>query len=380
MLSSAMLILMTSIATAPPEVSKENLRATLEHLATYSTRNTNTDECEKAVHAIADRFRAIPGLEVEVMPYDVKAGRRIVKDRTVYQVVATLRGTTEKRVIVGGHLDTINLTGDPMTVKAPGINDDGSGVALTLECARLLAAQGNFLNTLVFVAFTGEEQGLLGSGALSARAKTNKWAIEAMLNNDTVGSSAAKGLKDKKRVRLYSEEEATHNSREAARFIEWNARGKVKGVSPWLVFRRDRFQRGGDHTPFNRDGFNAVRFVEAVERLDVQHTDKDLIEHIDFDYLAAVTALNAHTLKTFANAEDAPTNVAYDARQAHDTTIRWKGKPGVQYRVYWRESSSSTWQGSELAGAVETFTVKKKNKDDHVFAVGAEGGVPVSAG
>lgn len=376
-----MLLLMTSTATTPIAVSKENLRATLEHLATYPTRNTNTDECVRAVNAMAERFRAIPGLEVEVMPYEVKAGRRIVKDRTVYQVVATLRGTSERRVIVGGHLDTINLSGDPLTAISPGINDDGSGVALTLECARILA-QGKWRNTLVFVAFTGEEQGLFGSGALAQRAKDQKWTIEAMLNNDTVGSSAAKDLKDKKRVRLYSEEETTptHNSREAARFIEWNARGKVKGVAPWLVFRRDRFQRSGDHTPFNRQGFNAVRFVEAVERLDVQHTDKDLIENIDFDYLAGVTALNVHTLQTFANADDAPTNVQYDARQAHDTIIRWKAKPGVQYRVYWRESSSSVWQGSELAGAVETFTVKKKNKDDHVFAVGAEGGVPVSAG
>ena len=362
------------------EVSKDSLRQTLTHLSTYPTRNTNTPELEKAAEWVASEFKKIPGLRVELMRYDVKKGRRVVADKSVVQVVATLPGESDKKVIVGGHLDTINLTGDPLTAIAPGINDDGSGVALTLECARILS-QKRWRNTLVFVAFSGEEQGLFGSGALAERAQKESWKIEAMLNNDTVGASQGPGkLKDKKRVRLYSEESTDHNSRELARFIEWETRGKVKGFSPWLVFRKDRFQRGGDHTPFNIKGFNAVRFVEAIEYLTHQHTDKDTLEGIDFDYLANVVRLNLISLSSFASAADAPTNVRYDAKQAHDTIVRWNSQPGVSYRVYWRESSSSVWQGMVEAGEKNEITIKGKNKDDHVFAVGAVGGVPISEG
>lgn len=362
------------------EVSKDSLRQTLTHLSTYPTRNTNTPELEKAAEWVASEFKKIPGLRVELMRYDVKKGRRVVADKSVVQVVATLPGESDKKVIVGGHLDTINLTGDPLTAIAPGINDDGSGVALTLECARILS-QKRWRNTLVFVAFSGEEQGLFGSGALAEKAQKESWKIEAMLNNDTVGASQGPGkLKDKKRVRLYSEESTDHNSRELARFIEWETRGKVKGFSPWLVFRKDRFQRGGDHTPFNIKGFNAVRFVEAIEYLTHQHTDKDTLEGIDFDYLANVVRLNLISLSSFASAADAPTNVRYDAKQAHDTIVRWNSQPGVSYRVYWRESSSSVWQGMVEAGEKNEVSIKGKNKDDHVFAVGAVGGVPISAG
>jgi len=362
------------------EVSKDSLRQTLTHLSTYPTRNTNTPELEKAAEWVASEFKKIQGLRVELMRYDVKKGRRVVADKSVVQVVATLPGESDKKVIVGGHLDTINLTGDPLTAIAPGINDDGSGVALTLECARILS-QKRWRNTLVFVAFSGEEQGLFGSGALAERAQKESWKIEAMLNNDTVGASQGPGkLKDKKRVRLYSEESTDHNSRELARFIEWETRGKVKGFSPWLVFRKDRFQRGGDHTPFNIKGFNAVRFVEAIEYLTHQHTDKDTLEGIDFDYLANVVRLNLISLSSFASAADAPTNVRYDAKQAHDTIVRWNSQPGVSYRVYWRESSSSVWQGMVEAGEKNEVIIKGKNKDDHVFAVGAVGGVPISAG
>jgi Zn-dependent M28 family amino/carboxypeptidase len=361
------------------EVSTAKLKETLTQLASYPTRNTSSPELERAAEWVAGEFRKIAGLQVELMKYDIKKGRRVPADKTVVQVVATLPGESSKRVIVGGHLDTINLGGDPLTAKAPGINDDGSGVALTLECARVLS-QKKWRNTLVFVAFSGEEQGLFGSTALAQRAKKEGWKIEAMLNNDTVGASQGpKSMKDKKRVRLYSEETADHNSRELARWIEFEARGKVKGFSPWLVFRRDRFQRGGDHTPFNKEGFNAVRFIESVEALERQHTEKDTLDGIDFEYLANVVRLNLVSMSALANADDAPLNVRYDAKQSYDTVVRWDKKPRVQYVVYWRESSSSTWGGSVLAGEAGELTVKGKNKDDHVFAVGAVGGVPVSA-
>ncbi len=370
------------------QVSTDHLKATLTELATYPTRNTSSPGLTKAAEWVASEFRKIPGLQVEIMQYDIKKNRRVPEDKTVVQVIAVLPGETDRRILVGGHLDTINLGGDTLTATAPGINDDGSGVALTLESARILS-QKKWHNTLVFVAFSGEEQGLNGSGALAARAKAEKWNLEAVLSNDTVGSSRAGDVKDTKRIRLYSEElpplkrgevGVEHNSRELARFIEWNSRGKLGGFSPWLVFRKDRFQRGGDHTPFNNQGFTAVRFVEAIEWLEHQHTEKDTIEWIDFGYLANVTKMNILTMESLAVAGEAPTGVAYDAKQAHDTSIHWKSNPGVSYVVYWRETSSPTWQGSVKVGEVDKAVVKGKNKDDHIFAVGAEGGIPVSAG
>ncbi|MBS1701024.1 MAG: M20/M25/M40 family metallo-hydrolase [Armatimonadetes bacterium] len=366
------------------QVSIDHLKATLQHLSTYPTRNTSTPELKQAAEWVASEFRKIPGLKVEIMEYDVKKGRRVPEDKTVVQVIATLPGETDHKVIVGGHLDTINLGGDVMTAKAPGINDDGSGVALTLESARILS-QRKWHNTFVFVAFSGEEQGLFGSTALAERAKKEGWNIDAVLSNDTVGSSMASDMKDKKRVRLYSEEVTDpnlpqHNSRELARFIEWNSRGKLKGFAPWLVFRRDRFQRGGDHTPFNKVGYTAVRFVEAIEWLEHQHTEKDTLEWIDFNYLANVTKLNILSMEALGDAAEAPDHVRYDLKQAHDTTIHWTAKPGVKYVVYWRETSSPTWQGAVEVGETDHAVIKGKNKDDHTFAVGTVGGIPIPLG
>jgi hypothetical protein len=371
----AVAVLLPKIAS---DISQANLRSTLTHLGTYPTRNINTDYCTKAAEWIAEQYRQIPGMEVELFHYQVKKGRRVVEDRDVVEVVATLRGSTEQRVMMGGHFDTINLQGDPKTAIAPGINDDGSGVAATLECARVMA-QAKWKNTLVFVAFSGEEQGLLGSAALAARAKSEKWQIDALLNNDIVGGSQSGTLKDKKRVRLYSEESDTHNSRELARWIEWNARGKVKGFAPWLVLRKDRFQRGGDHTSFNLAGFTGVRFTETIEALDHQHNETDTIEGIDFGYLANVCRVNLVALQGLANAGPAPTAVAYDPKQAHSTIVRWKGTPGTRYIVYWRASSSTLWEGSSEVGEANEATIKNINKDDHIFAVGSVGGVPISA-
>jgi Zn-dependent M28 family amino/carboxypeptidase len=175
-------------ASLMSQVSTDHLKATLTELSTYPTRNTSSLGLTKAAEWVANEFKKIPGLQVEIMQYAVKKGRRVPEDKTVVQVIAVLPGVTDRRVLVGGHLDTINLGGDPLASKAPGINDDGSGVALTLESARLLATQ-KWHNTLVFVAFSGEEQGLFGSGALAAKAKEEKWNLEAVLSNDTVGSS-----------------------------------------------------------------------------------------------------------------------------------------------------------------------------------------------
>jgi Zn-dependent M28 family amino/carboxypeptidase len=332
----------------------------------------------EAAEWLASEYRKIPGLEVELMRYIAPKGRRIPEDREVVQVVATLKGADDRMIIVGGHLDSLNLQADAATGRAPGANDDASGTALALEAARVMAGK-KWQHTLKFVGFTGEEQGLLGSRAIAQKAKAEKWNIDAVLSNDTVGSSGNKnGQKDTKHVRIFSEEKETHNSRELARYIEWLTRAD-KNFGIKLVFRKDRFGRGGDHSPFNDEGYNAVRFVEVHEEYTRQHTADDLPEHMDWDYLANVTRMNLMTMEALANAAVPPTDVVISTAQSHDTTLTWKGTAGTKYVVYYRETTSPVWEKGIEVGAVEKYVVQKVNKDDHNFAIGAVGGVPVAA-
>lgn len=381
-----MLVLLTAVAmtTFQPQdllsqVDKSRLRATVEKLSSFHTRNSLSPTLKEACEWLADEYRKLPGMKVEVMEYTLPAGRRVPKDMPCYQVVAILPGKTDRRLVMGGHIDSLNLSVDPVTGRAPGANDDASGVSATLEVARAMA-QKSWNQTLVFVAFSGEEQGLLGSTALAKKAKSENWAIEAVLSNDTVGSSSNKdGQKDTKRVRVFSEEGENHHSRELARFCEWTVRQHVKGFGIKLVFRRDRFGRGGDHTPFVAEGFNAVRFVEVHEEYTRQHTPDDVIEHMDFAYLANVTKANLAVLSQLALSATAPTNVRVTRDQSHNTTLTWKSQPGSSYVVYWRETTSPVWQGSKTVGNASKATIDQVNKDDHVFAVGSEGGLPVEA-
>ncbi|MFN8220218.1 MAG: M28 family metallopeptidase [Fimbriimonadales bacterium] len=364
-----------SISQLVSQVSPERLRATVEKLASYNTRNTLSPTLNEAAEWLAGEYRKIPGIQAEVMSYTLPKGRRVPEDKTVVQVVATLPGETDHRILIGGHMDSLNLQVDPVTGRAPGANDDSSGVAVALELARILAPY-KWRQTLVFVGFSGEEQGLNGSRALAKRAKEEGWKLDAVLNNDTVGSSSNKaGQKDTGHVRVFSDE----NDRELARFIEHTVRANVKGFGIKLVLRKDRFGRGGDHTPFSEEGFPAVRFIEVHEEYTRQHTPDDLPEHMDWKYLANVAKADLASMATLAQADEPPTSVHVKLDQSHDTTLTWKGKPGVKYVVYWRDTASAAWQGAIPVGAVETFTIKKINKDDHYFAVGAENGIPVPA-
>jgi len=360
------------------EVSADRLMRNVRSLAAFHTRNTNspglTDACEWA----ADQLRTVPGLQVELMTYRA-AGNRMVEAKDVVQVVAVLPGRTDRRILVGGHIDSLNLRESAVTGRAPGANDDASGTALAIELARVMA-KGKWENTLVFVLFSGEEQGLLGSGALAQRAKDEAWKLEAVLNNDIVGNSAnVDGYKDKNNVRLFSDPAPETASRELARFIEWQVRQDMKNFRVKLVYRNDRFGRGGDHTPFLRQGFNAVRFCEVWEDFTRQHNGEDLPQYVDKDYLRKVAQSNFSAMAALANAGPAPQRVRIDRRQGIDTRITWTLSEGVNYVVYWRNSASAEWQSSKVVGSVGEFTVPGVNKDDNVFAVGAVGGIPIEA-
>lgn len=386
---AALLVLATAAQTNPMDaIRPDALRATVEKLASFQTRNTLSPTLVEAAESLAGEFRKIPGVQVELMKYVAPKGPRIPEEREVVQVVATFPGRTDRRVLVGGHLDSLNLGVDPTTGRAPGANDDASGVALALECARAMAGR-QWENTLVFVGFTGEEQGLIGSRALAERARKEGWNIEAVLSNDTVGSSSNKaGQKDERRVRVFSDEfdptparedRPPHASRELARFVEFATRGKVPDFGIKLVLRADRFGRGGDHTPFAQNGFDAIRFIEVHEEYTRQHTGDDLPEHMDWNYLANVTRVNLVALMALADAGPRPTAVRIARDQGHDTKLTWESTPGVKYVVCYRDTASATWEKAIEVGEVSEFTVKGVNKDDHFFAVGAVGGVPVAA-
>lgn len=357
--------------------SPARLRATVTHLSSFPTRNTNSPELTQAAAWVAEEFKKIPGLEVETMTYPIKKGSRVPADKDVVQVIATLPGETDHRVLVGGHLDSINLKEDPLTGIAPGADDDLSGVALTLECARLMAKR-RWHNTLVFVAFTGEEQSLLGSAALAARAKKEGWKIDAFLNNDIVGASRrGDGRGDLKHIRVFSSAAPETNSRELARLAEFlNRKNDVKVQ---LVFRPDRFGRGGDHTSFNKQGFDAVRFTEVVENWDRQHNALDLPEYVNYTYLAGVTRANLNVLASLAQADPAPTDVKVTRNLSLSTELTWVSQPGVSYQIYWRRTTDAAWRGRYDVGAVNRYLLKFMSKDDLVFAVSSVGGVPVEA-
>jgi len=375
---------------APPSdgpFTPDSLRATIEKMASWNTRNTSTPELTATVEWAADQFSAIPNARVEIMKYAIHQGPRIPADNYVVEVLATFPPNVKTEgtagiVAMGGHLDSINMTegADVFKSRAPGANDDGSGFAATLATARWMANRPHS-HPLLFIGFSGEEQGLLGSEAIAARADREKWAIDAVLSNDIIGtSSTIDGEHDNRHVRVFSEDPPKTQSRELARYIEWlNRQRGPKGDAVKLVFRSDRFGRGGDHSSFNKYGFTAVRFCEMVEEYAHQHTSEDLPQYVDYDYLSKNARVNAAVVDSLANAGPPPTRVRMDRRQNHDAAVTWTATPGVKYIVYWRDTASPTWDHFKEVGAVNSVQFKRTSKDENVFAVGAEGGIPVEA-
>src|ERR1044072_670827 len=205
-------VVQNSLFDLQKQVDSKRLKATVEKLASWHDRNINNPTLTEPAEWIASEYRKIPGLEVELMRYPVKKGSRVLEDKEVVQVVATLKGATDRRIIVGGHFDTINMTerdlAKSLLLASPGANDDASGTAMAMEVARIMAQQ-KWNQTMVFVAFSGEEQGLLGSAALAARAKTEGWKIDAVLSNDIVGSTKTDdGLSDPTHIRVFSDDPA----------------------------------------------------------------------------------------------------------------------------------------------------------------------------
>lgn len=351
-------------------------------------------------------------------------GNRIPKPTRMTNVYAILRGadpTQAKRMyLVTGHYDTRNTDIMDTHGSAPGANDDSTGVAVSLECARALS-QLHFPASLVFVAVAGEEQGLVGSAHLAHLAKEEGWDLEGVLNDDIVGGNTTPGdtLQLKDRVRVFSEgvpvsatpEQARRiralggendsPSRELARAVDDTARTYFPASSPapfeaFTVSRPDRYLRGGDHSSFNHEGFAAVRLTEWREDYNHQHQNVvqpaagsgnpvlgDLLEFVDFSYVAKVAQLNAAALATLADSPGKPANVSIDTKKLENgTTLRWEAAPGKvdHYELVWRDTIAFDWQYAEdvpptgSGGPVEiTVPVSKDNVIFGVRAVDAGG-------
>ncbi|MDP9158670.1 MAG: M28 family metallopeptidase, partial [Acidobacteriota bacterium] len=302
-------------------------------------------------------------------------------------------------VLVTGHYDSRNSDTLNITDPAPGANDDASGTAVSLECARVLSKM-KFPGTIIFLTVAGEEQGLNGSKHFAQMAKAAGWNIEAVLNNDIVGADR-NPQQDSSLVRVFSEGlllsatekelttirnlggENDSASRELARYVAETSRIYDRGVKPVLEFRLDRYLRGGDHISFNEEGFAAVRFTEYREDYNHQHQNVrkeggisygDLPEFVNFDYVANVARLNAATLASLAAAPEVPGNVRLVTKQLENTsTLTWEVPPGglaIGYEILWRETSSPDWQH---ARRVEngTRTTLLLSKDNVIFAVRA---------
>ena len=431
----------SAIRNALAAIDPSRVEQTIKTLVGFGTRNTLTSSdtslppgqgIDAAADWIAAQFAQIAQacggcLEVkrDTFTTDPASGeawaKRIPRPTRITNIYAIQRGSdpaqARRMVLVTGHYDSINSrvfkNWLDTSGAAPGANDDASGTAVSLECARALSRL-RLPATVVYAAVAAEEQGLVGSAHLARVAHDEGWQLEAVLNNDIVGGNTTPGdmLQLKDRVRVFSEgvpvaatpdqarrirglgEESDSPSRQLARAVADTARAYFPSNSEWpfsafLVHRPDRYGRGGDHTSFNREGFAAVRFTEWREDFNHQHQDVvhppagssdpilgDLPEFVDFNYVAKVARLNAAVLATLASSAGPPANVVIDSQKLENgATLRWNPSPGPSdhYEVLWRETTAPDWQYVENVappppGGAATITLPV-SKDNVVFAV-----------
>ncbi|HEY9400392.1 MAG TPA: M28 family metallopeptidase [Luteimonas sp.] len=400
---------LSAIAKAVSPQSLHEIDAALVGFGTRSTlsdTNSDTRGIGAARRWVKSRFDTISKdcggcLEI-VTPSQVFTGKRTPKEGVeVMDIVAIQRGTTdpERVIVITGHLDSRRSDVMDATGDAPGANDDASGVSALIESARVLSRY-KFPATLVYSANSGEEQGLYGGRIIAQYAVDHGWKVEANLNNDIVGSpNGGDGQSDPLTVRVFSEgtksnetlEQAKYRryhggevdspSRNIARFMQSLSERYLDGFRVRMVYRTDRYGRGGDQTEFLAQGFPAVRVTESHENYAHQHQDirtengveyGDTIEHVDFDYLANVTRLDAITMAALAWAPAPPQGVDIQGEVAYDTTVSWQSVPGAsRYKVWWRETTAPQWQHARDAGNATSLKLAGINIDNYYFGVSA---------
>ena len=396
------------------EVSPDSLRSYITNLVSYGTRHTlsTQKDAKKGIAAAREyvlgkfsQFAKQSGGRLTVLIDTTTIapdGKRVDVPTLLGNVMATLKGTNrnDKRIfIVSGHLDSRASEVMNRTIDAPGANDDGSGVAAVMECARIMSKR-SFPATIIFVAVSGEEQSLLGSGYLAGKAKREGWNIEAMLNNDIMGSNNSNetNIIDNTKVRVFSEGlpafelgknadtirtyglENDGKARQLARYVKEVGERYVDNLEVVMVYRNDRFLRGGDHTPFVKNGFTAVRITEMNENYEHQHQDVrtekgvrygDLAEFMDFGYLRKNTAVNLVALTNLAKAPSVPQDVTVDVKTLTNSTyLYWKAPATGNVKGYYvvlRETTSPIWQKKIFTATTEMRL--PYSKDNYFFAV-----------
>jgi len=398
------------IVSLVSSISEARLGAILKKLESFETRSTlsSPGSTTRGVGAAREWIRQemasySPRLQVSFDTYQVAPQGRITHPVELRNVMAILPGRSPRRIYVSGHYDTVARAGgqsasnsgaDPDAVTrppadpnapldnlAPGVNDDGSGTALTIELARVFSQSGiDFDATLVFMCHAGEEQGLVGARLHAQKAAAEKIPIEAVFNNDIVGGDhGGNGIVDGATIRVYSEGPEDSTSRSLARFIQrWGER-YVPSHTVRPMSRPDRFGRGGDHSAYNQLGFTAVGFRESRENFTRQHDVRDTFEGISLPYLAQNARVNAASAATLALAPPPPSVVSdrgqptiSRAPSGYDANLKWTASPGaVAYRIFWREAWGPDWQHDVLVGNVTNLVLPNMQIDDFVFGVAA---------
>ena len=397
------------------EISPKNIETTIRKLVSFGTRNTlsEQDNPTRGIGAARDylfgEFQKISQecgncLQVEKQTFLQPKAARIPEPTNLTNVFAILKGTTnpERVYVVSGHYDSMCTSPTDAKCDAPGANDDASGTAAVVEMARVMSKR-KFDATIVFMAVPGEEQGLLGAAYYAEQAKKNQVNIEAMFTNDIIGGvTSYKNSPDRQSVRVFAEgvpsdeteqQAETRRSvggendsatRQLGRFIKEVADVYSPKFRVQIVYRRDRYGRGGDHRPFLERGFAAVRFTEPNEDYTHQHQNLrtennifygDTIEFVDFGYIANVTRVNVASLAVLALAPAKPKNTGIvTGRLTNDTDLKWDANTDADlagYEIVWRDTISPFWTNSLFVGNVTAYTAKEMSKDNYFFGVRA---------
>jgi Zn-dependent M28 family amino/carboxypeptidase len=404
-------VLQPELTAIARSVSEAGLKASLTKLVGFGTRHTLSDTTSETRGIGAARRWARQSFEtlsqscggcLEIAtPEETMTSARVPNPTVIQDVLAIQRGTADpdRVIIIAGHIDS--RVSDPMnaTSDAPGANDDGSGTVAVLEAARVLS-QHKFKATIVYAVLSGEEQGLLGGKVLANFAHARGWRVEADLNNDIIGNSHGQGGETQTGyVRVFSEGtkavetaseankrrynggEVDSPSRNIDRYMAGLAEQYLNPFHVRMIYRTDRFSRGGDQTPMLEAGFPAVRITEAAENYDRQHQDLrtergvaygDVLSGVDFAYLANVTRLNVISLASMANAPAPPEGAEIKGAVSADTTVSWKASEGADhYVVWWRDTTEPRWSHARNAGATTSLKLDRVVIDDWFFGVQA---------
>jgi len=395
-------------------VSSERIEADITTLANFGTRNTfsdtlsNTRGIGAARRWIKSEFETISKdcnncLNVFYQKDFVKAegNDRVPQDTWIVNVAAIQKGTKfpNRYIIMSGDIDSRNSDGSDFTKDAPGANDNASGMAGAIEAARVLSKY-KFESSIIYLGLSGEEQGLFGGKGFAEFAKKNGWEIIGVLNNDMIGNiEGVNGVISNRDFRIFSEPvpptetererqmrrfyggEVDGISRQLARYVFKTTQTYMPEMNPIMVYRLDRFGRGGHHRPFNDLGWAGIRIMEAHENYNQQHQDirtengidyGDKLKFVNFDYAAKLTAVNAINLASLAWAPPAPKNVAIGGIVEPSAKLKWDKVEGATgYKIYWRDTTSPTWDYSRYVGDVSEFTLDGIVIDNYFFGVAA---------